>query len=144
MQNKKPRFRHFCILWTVKLWILWDLTTYTNNTKCFEKQFWHLVLNNKSVFYYTVLNFASFVSELKKTKVDLETLKSQATSTNNEYDRLLKEHEKLQVSWTQYLLNRTKTLMLFFVIFSKVYSDCFELSQWRCYNWLEVFKIFLS
>lgn len=73
----------------------------------------------KSVFYYTVLNFASFVSELKKTKVDLETLKSQATSTNNEYDRLLKEHEKLQVSWTQYLLNRTKTLMLFFVIFQR-------------------------
>lgn len=40
-------------------------------------------------------------SELKKTKVDLETLKSQATSTNNEYDRLLKEHEKLQVSCMQ-------------------------------------------
>eukprot|EP00105_Crassostrea_gigas_P044306 XP_019928454.1 PREDICTED: B-cell receptor-associated protein 31 [Crassostrea gigas] len=82
--------------------------------------------------------------ELKKTKVDLETLKSQATSTNNEYDRLLKEHEKLQVSWTPCLLNRIWILMLLFVvIFLKVYSDCFN----NCSSdsdTTEIFKICLS
>nr|XP_022302342.1 B-cell receptor-associated protein 31-like isoform X1 [Crassostrea virginica] len=35
--------------------------------------------------------------ELKNTKADLETLKAQASNTNIEYDRLLKEHETLQL-----------------------------------------------
>ena len=62
----------------------------------------YAVFPRKRLHLSAVLMFLAFCfvlfSELKKTKVDLETLKSQATSTNNEYDRLLKEHEKLQVS----------------------------------------------
>ncbi|XP_013411830.1 B-cell receptor-associated protein 31 isoform X3 [Lingula anatina] len=35
-------------------------------------------------------------SELEQSKRDLQTLKKQASATNNEYDRLLKEHAELQ------------------------------------------------
>lgn len=119
----------------------------TNNKKClgfFSYIYWSSCIKYECILYYKVLYFASFVSELKKTKVDLETLKSQATSTNNEYDRLLKEHEKLQVSWTPCLLNRIWILMLLFVvIFLKVYSDCFN----NCSSdsdTTEIFKICLS
>lgn len=118
----------------------------TNNKKClgfFSYIYWSSCIKYECILYYKVLHFASFVSELKKTKVDLETLKSQATSTNNEYDRLLKEHEKLQVSWTQCLLNRIWILMLLFVvIFLKVYSDCFNCSSDS--DTTEIFKICLS
>lgn len=118
----------------------------TNNKKClgfFFPIYWSSCIKYECILYYKVLHFASFVSELKKTKVDLETLKSQATSTNNEYDRLLKEHEKLQVSWTQCLLNRIWILMLLFVvIFLKVYSDCFNCSSDS--DTTEIFKICLS
>lgn len=118
----------------------------TNNKKClgvFSSIYWSSCIKYECILYYKVLHFASFVSELKKTKVDLETLKSQATSTNNEYDRLLKEHEKLQVSWTQCLLNRIWILMLLFVvIFLKVYSDCFNCSSDS--DTTEIFKICLS
>lgn len=121
----------------------------TNNKKClgfFFPIYWSSCIKYECILYYTVLHFAFSVSELKKTKVDLETLKSQATSTNNEYDRLLKEHEKLQVSWTPCLLNRIWILMLLFVvIFLKVYrySDCFN----NCSSdsdTTEIFKICLS
>lgn len=109
----------------------------------FSYIYWSSCIKYECILYYKVLYFASFVSELKKTKVDLETLKSQATSTNNEYDRLLKEHEKLQVSWTQCLLNRIWILMLLFVvIFLKVYSDCFNCSSDS--DTTEIFKICLS
>lgn len=118
----------------------------TNDKKClgfFSSIYWSSCIKYECILYYKVLHFASFVSELKKTKVDLETLKSQATSTNNEYDRLLKEHEKLQVSWTQCLLNRIWILMLLFVvIFLKVYSDCFNCSSDS--DTTEIFKICLS
>lgn len=119
----------------------------TNNKKClgfFFPIYWSSCIKYECILYYIVLHFAFSVSELKKTKVDLETLKSQATSTNNEYDRLLKEHEKLQVSWTPCLLNRIWILMLLFVvIFLKVYSDCFN----NCSSdsdTTEIFKICLS
>ena len=36
-------------------------------------------------------------AELKRTKADLEAVKSQAESTNREYDRLMEEHRQLQV-----------------------------------------------
>ena len=36
-------------------------------------------------------------SELKKAQSDLEAVRKQAEGTNREYDRLLKEHAKLQV-----------------------------------------------
>lgn len=121
--------------------------SYNTNNKClgfFFPIYWSSCIKYECILYYKVLHFASFVSELKKTKVDLETLKSQATSTNNEYDRLLKEHEKLQVSWTPCLLNRIWILMLLFVvIFLKVYSDCFN----NCSSdsdTTEIFKICLS
>lgn len=120
--------------------------SYNTNNKClgfFSSIYWSSFIKYECILYYKVLHFASFVSELKKTKVDLETLKSQATSTNNEYDRLLKEHEKLQVSWTQCLLNRIWIFMLLFVvIFLKVYSDCFNCSSDS--DTTEIFKICLS
>ena len=50
--------------------------------------------------------------ELKKTQADLDAMKSQAQSTNREYDRLAEENQKLQVStasievtYSRYLYN---------------------------------------
>lgn len=38
-----------------------------------------------------------FFPELERTKTNLMVVKGQAEGTNREYDRLMKEHEKLQV-----------------------------------------------
>lgn len=38
-----------------------------------------------------------YSTELKKALNDLEAVRKQAEGTNREYDRLLKEHAKLQV-----------------------------------------------
>ena len=37
------------------------------------------------------------MSELKRSRLDLDVMKTQAEATNMEYDRLMKEHAQLQV-----------------------------------------------
>jgi len=37
------------------------------------------------------------LSELKRSRLDLDVMKTQAEATNMEYDRLMKEHSQLQV-----------------------------------------------
>ncbi len=49
-----------------------------------------------------VNGIAILLTELKKTKTDLATMKKQSESTNAEYDRLAEEHQKLVVSLGSY------------------------------------------
>lgn len=56
------------------------------------------ILNRNCYFIAFMLLVFYFSSELKRAKLDLDSMRKQAEATNNEYDRLLKEHAKLQVN----------------------------------------------
>ncbi len=40
-----------------------------------------------------------FIVEVNRADLSISAMKKQAESTNNEYDRMLKEHAKLQVTF---------------------------------------------
>jgi len=89
------------------------------------------LLRLKVKLYYLILSFLyelfyGGVLELTLRKVDFNAMKQQAESTNREYDRLLDEHSKLQVSHLMLFL-KVFSCQCAFILQSQKFTKCDDL-----------------